>query len=812
MDYVTITDVNETNQYMEAGYFNTNLLPYANTGETPFGGNGGNELGIVTNESNSAVQLFDIEYVRFPAGQEKAAFSESGILEDGEIPQFLANFLDYALENGIGVNIVIPVEGLEAYGGQNQEEILTQLPVLVEKISEKYADVVKGFELGNEYWFGRTPGDESREVEYGMAAAKAALAINSGMQNGFDASIIIQASGNLAASYGNNLTEANQAIRDAFSSVADPADLIDGVVRNFYWRDGDTGAFDNDSGIFKEDRGIYENLHDESGTGWNDWAGTDLTTYVGEYNLTNRMSFAENELDLGVHGASMLLEHYTNMIEANVDYAFAWPILHNTRNAFLHRHEEIEVSTIGELEIVSNTTRAAMFDLLRQTVVGHELLDIDWDSNSGLELTAFKGHGREPVSDQNTAYDITIFFSSRSETSVLHAIDLSSLVNSFTGFSGISIFYGNEDDHQRDALLTEIELDFLGDITAFELLLQPYEVVQITFSLGYEVSPEGTMRFTESDDHYESNSTSGSYDLGEGDDTIIGGIGSDTIIGGTGDDLIFSGNGDDVINGDGSSDTIFGEAGNDHIRGGWGRDSINGGEGNDSIFAGSMNDTVDAGAGNDWITGDAGKDQLYGGSGHDLIDGGDDADRMYGGAGVDTLYGGSDSDLLHGEAGDDLVWGGEGDDALLGGNGNDRLFGEIGEDTIIGGRGDDLVRAGSNSDVVKAGSGSDTIFGGGGFDFLDGGEGNDWISGGFNADRFIFGENHGDDTISDFEYQNPAEKIVIFSGDVPLDFSMLLDGAVDLESGVVLDTGIGGSIHLLGVFAADLDPSDFAFF
>jgi len=110
-----------------------------------------------------------------------------------------------------------------------------------------------------------------------------------------------------------------------------------------------------------------------------------------------------------------------------------------------------------------------------------------------------------------------------------------------------------------------------------------------------------------------------------------------------------------------------------------------------------------------------------------------------------------------------------------------------------------------------AGTGNDTIYGGSGFDFLRGQEGDDWLSGGYNADRFIFESNHGNDTVSDFDFNIKPEKIV-FSGIVELTkFADLADRFEDTTEGVIIHTSDSSSVFLEGVMSTDLNASDFAF-
>lgn len=872
---LTLTNTTFNGNTLNEELFNVNVLVEAHTGETPWGGNEGNELGIPTIEAMAAMEQFGVTSVRFPAGQDKAIFSQTGMIVDGDLPSFLRNFLEHAQEHGLSVNLVLPVESLEEFGGPSQAEILDGIEMIAAIVARDFPGVVTGYELGNEYWGGRIPGDDTREATYGEAAGHAAVAIQNGSSGfGLDPHIILQASGNLAGAFGNSLTEANVAIQEAFASVAGAHETVDGILRNFYWRDRDDGAFDNDSGVFAEDRGLDENLNGWGDGNWEIWAGHELTTYVGEYNITNRVSFSENGLDLGIHGASMFLEHFTNMIEADVDVAFAWPFLHATRNSFLLQHEDIQLTTIHGLEIVSNTTRGAMFDLLRQTVAGDELIHLDWDTESAVEVTAFQD-ALDPLDGSAvTSYTQTFFFSSRSDQFETLNVDLSYFVSGFSSVSALGIFYDDENDHHRNAIIAE-RSEFDEDLDGIFLLdLQAYEVVQVTFHYGHVMDQNGNINFTEESTVHRGADAGETLILNDGNDTVHGGGGDDWIDGGNGSDVLYGGEGKDTLVGGGSADTIFGGHGDDLIYGNWGRDVIHGGDGNDTVYSGTMNnevygeeghdlvrassgddkiwggsgndtlyghegidhisggmghdsieggygndlvnggngnDVVKGGSGNDQVVGGRGNDSLFGQGGNDSLSGGDGDDGISGGQGRDLIGGGNGNDTLNGGNGNDTVKGGADQDLIIGGRGNDRLFGEDGEDTLMGGDGDDLLRAGTGNDVLDGGVGDDFMAGGAGFDHLDGGLGNDTLMGNFNADVFYFEDHHGHDIIKDFEFDNDAEVIDFSSLEHFSTFAEVSANMVQLSNGVLITTSSDSSLLLEGLELSLLEANDFVF-
>ena len=252
------------------------------------------------------------------------------------------------------------------------------------------------------------------------------------------------------------------------------------------------------------------------------------------------------------------------------------------------------------------------------------------------------------------------------------------------------------------------------------------------------------------------------------------------------DDEPFAGtNGADILEGSPYSDVIDGLGGSDTIDGGAGNDTLNGGRQNDTIYGGS---------GDDFILGELGADILYGGSGDDLVLGGNRDDQLFGEDGNDRTFGGNGNDTVDGGTGEDIVRGGSQDDVLNGGSGNDKVFGGTGRDNINGGDGNDL------------------LLGRGGFDVLNGGAGDDILEGGIQADQFIFEDEFGNDTITDFAATNNAERINLSAVNAISDFQDLIDNHMSqIGADVVIDDGLGNTITLLGVTLSDLDAVDFVF-
>ncbi len=242
------------------------------------------------------------------------------------------------------------------------------------------------------------------------------------------------------------------------------------------------------------------------------------------------------------------------------------------------------------------------------------------------------------------------------------------------------------------------------------------------------------------------------FDLGSGTDTGGAGRNFNIILGGSGADIlksegfwedVFGGSGDDTITATGSSSWLFGGTGNDTITGSdadsWLRERLFGGDGDD---------TIDGGGGDDVIYGGAGDDSLTGGSGADLF-------FFSEGDGTDTIqdFNAAEGDMIYLRGFDQTItW--------------EQLSGKI---TTVTDPNDPNTVTGVQIDLSDWGGGTiilngitdvndvtadmfylGTITGGDGDDTLQGGTSDDTMTGGAGADTFLFDEESGDDTITDF--------------------------------------------------------------
>ena len=309
-------------------------------------------------------------------------------------------------------------------------------------------------------------------------------------------------------------------------------------------------------------------------------------------------------------------------------------------------------------------------------------------------------------------------------------------------------------------------------------------------------------------------------DLGGGTDTADAGRGYNIILGGSGADIltssgfwddVFGGSGDDTIVATGNGAWIFGGTGNDTITGsdeGWLTERLDGGDGDDTIDGGGGDDDIIGGAGDDSLTGGTGADWFYFWEGH----------------GTDTIhdYNLEEGDQIHLRYFDQTItW--------------EQLSGKITEvkdenDVVTGvqidlsdwGGGTIILNGITSVDdvtedmfVIDQIVGSDDVD-----DTLEGGTSDDTMTGGTGADTFVFSEDSGSDTITDFS-TTEGDKIDLSGFDVAITWEQLQAAMTQVEddpdttdvdeTATVIDLSAygGGTITLQGVSKDDLTAGMF---
>ena len=218
--------------------------------------------------------------------------------------------------------------------------------------------------------------------------------------------------------------------------------------------------------------------------------------------------------------------------------------------------------------------------------------------------------------------------------------------------------------------------------------------------------------------------------------------------------------------------------------------------------------------------GDSGDENRQGGDGIEIMDLGGGADTADGGGGkYNIVLGGSGNDDLTISGIRDIVLGGSGDDTITvngfcaivrGGSGADTIYGldnAWSMETLRGDGGNDTIYGRAGWDTIYGGAGNDIIDGGAGRDKIVGGEGDDTLTGGSGADIFYFWEDHGTDTITDFNVAEDKIFLRYFDQTITWDQLSSKITTVTDENNVVTGVQIdlsdwgGGTIILEGITA-----------
>jgi Ca2+-binding RTX toxin-like protein len=283
---------------------------------------------------------------------------------------------------------------------------------------------------------------------------------------------------------------------------------------------------------------------------------------------------------------------------------------------------------------------------------------------------------------------------------------------------------------------------------------------------------------------------------GNGNDTITASDSTSgvTYKGENGDDVLNGGAGTDILLGGNDNDTIVGGAGSDTINGGKGIDTINGGDGSDVIQLRTIQaefDVINGGAGNDTIVNIFGKDVKL-----DQFDSTNNSIEEWDGAGKD-IYGNNNANTFNftNTAFTNVT-------EVRGGNGNDTITASNSASGVI-------YKGENGDDVLNGGAASDTINGGKGIDTINGGMGNDMLTGGKDNDTFVFDNNFGEDTITDFASGSDQIDLTAFNlsgiGD------LTIDNSTSPQDTIISSTVGGfGEITLQG-FAGTLTDDEFIF-
>ncbi len=461
-----------TGQFVSDDLFGANAVYSTNT-----------EEGALNETFESAVDAFEIENLRFPAGQaEPNQGDEEGVdwiditalTEDGELRAELTTFLD-SVDGGVTLTIPTAHLSTDEYGEGLEE--------WSELVMTEYGDVVEAFEIGNEYWY------QMGETEYGAKANIAIKALSNGIDaaGAEDADILVQMASTFAQSefhssvddrgFNDRLTDANQQIIDQLDNRAKSE--LDGVVEHYYWNKGSDSFNDSSSEVnyIDLDFQIWEQNFDQ-----------DLDFHITEWNVK-----ASNEETYGMKSVGVMVEMVENMVELGVDKGSVWPLVHNTTND-LGGSDDGVVETDDENRVVE-TVRGAIFDLMSDALPGMERIILDLESvDDNMELAAYEKGGEfvfyiannsdvaqsievdlnELLPDFDSATAVKVGYDKETSDGQLYSMSQRSMVQAETVRVDGEDYYLNE--HDTGATLT----DYAYSSAVFNVDLNPYEVIQIT--------------------------------------------------------------------------------------------------------------------------------------------------------------------------------------------------------------------------------------------------------------------------------------------------------------------------------------------
>ncbi|MEM1306677.1 MAG: calcium-binding protein, partial [Pseudomonadota bacterium] len=470
--------------------------------------------------------------------------------------------------------------------------------------------------------------------------------------------------------------------------------------------------------------------------------------------------------------------------------------------------DNLNVSVVGSVGIIGTFLFNDPIFILSEMFGGEDHFDVRAISNPDAQVNLV-GEGRDVADQQSATASSDLFEGDSDGLTNINSRIIGDFRNVYVGGEG----FGARDlfDLSAATIIGDVSVvagRAVGGNDAFSAPgLTPSDATPGTVPSPVAPTFVGDFEFVlgqafGGDDTFDYSASDVSALVGIDGPTIVGDAGtvSNNAIAVGGDDQITGSDADDMLVGDFMTvrDGAFASGGNDRLL----QDGTT--IGATTTMIGDA-DVVESGGvlqgGNDVILGGLANDIIYGDVrlADGTVIGGNDILRGF--AGFDTIYGGGGNDFITGEFNADNLYGEDGDDVLNGGDGNDRHFGGNGNDRILAGLGDD---------VSFGQAGDDTIFGFGGFDVLDGGTGDDTRIGAFNWARYVFKDNFGNDTILDFEADNPFER---------MDFSShtgvtgMADLTIELVAGaVVVSDSANNSVTLANVSdLSSITAADFIF-
>ncbi|MBB4176203.1 hypothetical protein GGR93_004011, partial [Sulfitobacter noctilucicola] len=511
MAIMTLSGLSKSGTYVDAGMFGANAVFEHTEGGRPAEAYeaAADALGV-TNIRFGGGQA-DLDLTKQNAAGEVPVDGETAInivtMPNGMLRPELVNFLEWCVaQNASGsptqATLIIPTKQITT---EDYAAFAAQIETFVTLVMQQYGDVISAFQIGNEYW-------EMGETAYGIkaslgteAAERGMIAAGYGSDTQPDILVQMGTAGNEGSEFPATPGVSDFAARNAAANnqiidqLSDRAlDAIDGVTEHYYYNKTDYAFADLDNAVKNIDKDYAI---------WADRLGTDLDLHITEWNV--KTSAEEQH---GMVAGSSMVRQFENMVELGVDGAHIWALDYHSRTALtLDTDEGVRLDAQGRL---TNSAQGAVFDLMSEALVGKELVSASFDSGvPDIHVASY-------ASDQELVFYIT----SRSFDQTSLTLDLAAKLPMAGAVSAVQItmdtatsngqqwergvaadsvmidgqpYFYNE--HDVDVILTDM---VFTDAGAIDLVLNPFDVVELTVSLVTTPEPPKADPLAVQDDPY----------------------------------------------------------------------------------------------------------------------------------------------------------------------------------------------------------------------------------------------------------------------------------------------------------------------
>ncbi|SEL27931.1 hypothetical protein [Pacificibacter marinus] len=414
----------------------------------------------------------------------------------------LSDFQNFAAEQGLSINIVLPTMNFLSsstdFEGNRYEEVDENLlrEFVEATVAGYYGDAqINSFEIGNEYWL--APGMTS--IEYGRVASRMAKVLDEELERLSDqypdANNI-----DIVAQIGYNFGSAN--FSDDYDDSYNGTDILDDLNSKYNLELGQEALFQSGevnwtyvqnllvlsefnahelSSIDGASLHIYnaDTVDEDSSefllsTYERTWLETtpNLETYVTEWNQETSSEFLDKFNDYGLFQAQEILETIDEFADHGVDYAEIWPLLHNTPNALSQT-----LTYEGDL-----TPSGLLFSYLSDELPGKSAIElVNSEDDQSSDIFLFYGDG-----------SATVFVSATTEGQSQIEIDLSNIFESVSEVEAkvlTSAIMDEAGSRYATGQFDQVDTDSLLSAANISTTLDHGEILVIEFN-GYQPTDE----------------------------------------------------------------------------------------------------------------------------------------------------------------------------------------------------------------------------------------------------------------------------------------------------------------------------------